>query len=224
MAGILLLLLVCFGAFYFSARGGNQVLGTFVIMGLAVVTAVGSDSIDAVLAIKQGVGGECRPGHGFHLARTCSVAGQRPATRTREAEGRGAHRLIWRCAMPGRATVITFPIMVFFLLLPGSSAYIAVMIKTSSMAQQAEATQSKAAAKSLLLSTAIGGLAAVVMWNVLSIWPSVLIYSLLVVLGGLILGRRIFQGPAVHPQFATMSYAYLTMLVIIGPAVMDLQG
>ena len=38
------------------------------------------------------------------------------------------------------------------------------------------------------------------------------------------MGRRIFHGPAMHPQAGIWSYAYLTMIVIIAPAVMDTAG
>ena len=75
--------------------------------------------------------------------------------------------------------------------------------------------------KSLLASTLWGGLGAIIAWNVLSIWPSLLMYTLLVGLAGLVYGRWIFQGPGVHPNFQMVQYAYLTMIVILAPAVLD---
>ena len=42
---------------------------------------------------------------------------------------------------------------------------------------------SRQAAKSLLLSTVIGGVGAIVAWQVLSVWPSLVMYVLLVGLG-----------------------------------------
>jgi hypothetical protein len=75
--------------------------------------------------------------------------------------------------------------------------------------------------KSLLASTLWGGLGAIIAWNLLLIWPSLLMYTLLVALAGLIYGRWIFQGPAVHPKFQMVQYAYLTMIVILAPAVLD---
>lgn len=67
----------------------------------------------------------------------------------------------------------------------------------------------------------IGGAGAIIGWQVLSIAPTLSIYVLFVGLAGLIMSVRIFQGAAMHPQAATWSYAYLTMLVILAPAVMD---
>jgi len=53
MVGMLLLIAACFWAFYYSASGGSPILGAFLTMGLAIVAAVGSDSIDSVIAIDK---------------------------------------------------------------------------------------------------------------------------------------------------------------------------
>ena len=42
-------------------------------------------------------------------------------------------------------------------------------------------------------------------------------------LWGFILARVIFKGPGMHPAGATWSYAYLTMIIILAPAVLDGQ-
>jgi hypothetical protein len=96
-----------------------------------------------------------------------------------------------------------------------------VMIKVVSMGQQAENQQTRAVAKSLLMSTVIGGVGALIMWNLMSIWPSLVNLVLLVTLGGLIMGRRIFQGQGMAADAETWSYAFMTMLVIILPSLMD---
>ena len=114
--------------------------------------------------------------------------------------------------------------IVFFLFSAGSASYLAVMIKVASMGQQAENDNTKAVGRSLLMSTFIGGVGAIIMWNLLSIWPSLVMYTLLVALGGLIIGRRVFQGQGMSPNAGMWSYAYLTMLVIIAPAVTDGPG
>jgi hypothetical protein len=123
-----------------------------------------------------------------------------------------------------RATVIVFPVMFFFLLYQGSASYLVVMIKVASMGQQVENDTTRAAGKSLLMSTVIGGIGAIIMWQLLSIWPSLIFYTLLIALGGLIMGRKIFSGLAMHPQAGTWSYAFLTMIVLIAPAVLDGPG
>ena len=114
--------------------------------------------------------------------------------------------------------------MFFFLLYPGSASYLVVMIKVASMGQQVENDNTRAAGKSLLMSTIIGGIGAIIMWQLLSIWPSLIFYTLLIALGGLIMGKRIFSGLAMHAQASTWSYAFLTMIVLIAPAVLDGPG
>ena len=111
-----------------------------------------------------------------------------------------------------------------FLFMSGSPAYTVVMIKVATMGQQATADHSRAMGRSLLESTLWGGLGAIIAWNVLSIWPSLVLYTLLIALAALVYGRWIFQGPAVHPKFQMVSYAFLTMIVILAPAVLDGAG
>jgi hypothetical protein len=120
--------------------------------------------------------------------------------------------------------VVVMPVILWFMLSSASASYAAFMIKVASMGQQAGVDQSKQAGKSLLLSTVIGGIGAIVAWQVLSVWPSLLMYVLLIGLGGLIMGARIFAGPGMHPAGPTWSYGYLTMIVILAPAVMDGQA
>ena len=78
--------------------------------------------------------------------------------------------------------------------------------------------------RSMLESTLWGGVGAVIAWQVLSIWPSLLMYTLLIALAGLLFGPRIFQGPGMHPRFSMWSYAFLTMIVVLAPAVLDSQS
>jgi hypothetical protein len=51
IVGIGLLGLALFHSFYFTARGGAAAVGTLITMGLAVTVAIGSVSVDALLAV-----------------------------------------------------------------------------------------------------------------------------------------------------------------------------
>jgi hypothetical protein len=97
----------------------------------------------------------------------------------------------------------------------------AVMIKVAAMGQEAANQKAGDAAKSLIMSTLIGGIGATVAWNVLRIWPSLTLYTLLIALAGLIFGPRIFAGRGLQPNGPTWSYAFLTMIVVLAPAVLD---
>jgi hypothetical protein len=53
--GFLLLALALFHGFYFSAKGGAAVVSTLITIGLAMTVAVGSVSVDALLAVAAGL-------------------------------------------------------------------------------------------------------------------------------------------------------------------------
>ena len=123
-----------------------------------------------------------------------------------------------------RSTLIVLPIALWFLFSAASAAYVPVMIKVASMGQQAINDAARLAGRSLVMSTIIGGIGAIIGWQVLSIAPTLTVYTLIIASGALLMGPRIFQGRAMHPQGATWSYGFLTMIVILAPAVMDSAG
>jgi hypothetical protein len=92
------------------------------------------------------------------------------------------------------------------------------------MGQQATNGETRKAGRSLVMSTIIGGAGAIIGWQVLSIAPTLTIYTLIIAIAGLLMGPKIFQGRGMHPDAATWSYAFLTMIVILAPAVMDSAG
>ena len=224
IVAVLILIAACFWSFYYSAKGGSPVLGAFLTMGLALLTAVGSDSINALLIVNKALVINAIIAMLFvWLAHAFFPDPPRPAHVGPRPSPPAPERAmaIWSA---WRSTVIVFPVMLFFLLYQGSASYLVVMIKVSSMGQQVENDTTRAVGKSLLMSTVIGGIGAMIMWQLLSIWPSLVLYTLLVALGGLIMGRKIFSGLARHSQAGTWSYAFLTMIVLIAPAVLDGPG
>jgi hypothetical protein len=46
-------------------------------------------------------------------------------------------------------------------------------------------------------------------------------YVLLIALAGLFFGKRIFEGRGLRADAATWSYAFLTMIIVLAPAVLD---
>ena len=227
MVGILLVGLALYHSFYFTARGGSAVIGAFSTVGLALVTSVGTVSTDAVLALTGGLSICAVFGVSFvwiaHAILPDSIARAEPRPvpaakpEPQKPDLETARRSAWR------SMVVVMPVILWFMLSSASASYAAFMIKVASMGQQAGVDQSRQAGQSLLISTVIGGVGAIGAWQVLSIWPSLIMYVLLVGLGGLIMGPRIFAGAGMHPASATWSYGYLTMLVILAPAVLDGQ-
>jgi len=223
-AGILLVALGLFYTFYFTARGGQPVIGTFMTIGLTVIVTVGSISSEIMMMLVQGLAVCAAAALVFvQIAHALLPDPPRPAGTAKKPEAPSPDPLTaGRRAL--RSLAIVFPVALAFLFMSGSPAYTVVMIKVATMGQQATADQSRAMGRSLLESTLWGGVGAVIGWNVLSIWPSLLLYTLLVTLAALIFGRWIFLGRALHPRAQMASYAFLTMVVILAPAVLDGVG
>ncbi len=226
LAGLLLVALALYHSFYFTARGGSSVLGAFATVGITLVASVGSVSIDAIIGLLGGLTTGILVGISFvwiaHALIPDSKAdvAQHAPTKPPAAE---KPDLAAARSSAFRSLLVVMPVVVWFMLSGASASYAAVMIKVASMGQQASLDHTKQAAKSLLASTIIGGIGAIVAWQILSIRPDLLLFVLLVALGGLVMGPKIFQGLGLAPQGPTWSYAYLTMIVILGPAVMDSQ-
>ena len=222
-AGILLLALALFYTFYYTARGGSPILGTFMTIGLTLVTTIGSVNSELLAVLVQTMAVCAVVGLAFvWLARLLvpdpppdpSLPAFKPPVPPVPAPEEVRRRAL-------RSLCVVFPLTLAFLFMSGSAAYTVVMIKVASLGQQATSTKSRALGQSLLESTFWGGVAAIIAWYTLQIWPTLTLYVLLFGLAGLYFGRGIFQGPAVGPKFSMWSYAYLTMLIILAPSVLD---
>jgi uncharacterized membrane protein YsdA (DUF1294 family) len=223
LAGILLVALALFYSFYYTARGGSPIIGTFMTIGLTLVITIGSVNSTVLILLIQSLAKAAVFGMAFVWVAHALLpdlprdqpAAARPSPAPAPAEPADAGRNALR------SMLIVLPLVLAFLFMSGSPAYTVVMIKVASMGQQASTDKSREMGRSLLTSTLYGGVGAIAAWYVLSAWASLLMYTLLIGLAGLLYGRRVFHGPAVHPDFSTWSYAFLTMLVILAPAVLD---
>jgi hypothetical protein len=222
-AGILLVTLALFYSFYFSARGGSAALSTFMTLGLTLVVTIGSVNGELLVTLAEALAINAIFGVVFvwvaHALLPDIPTRNNPAMTQPAPPPKPSAPEARRKAF--RSLLVVMPLVIAFLFISGSPAYTVVMIKVASLGQQASTDQTRAMSRSLLASTFWGGIGAIVCWNLLSAWPSLLLYVLLTGLAGLVFGRRIFHGAAVHPDFSKWSYAYLTLIVLLAPAVMD---
>lgn len=222
-AGVLLVALALYYSFYYTARGGSAALGTFMTMGLTLVVTIGSVNGDLLVVLIQALGINAVFGVLFvwvaHALLPDLPEVRLPAGPPRPAPPPPDRSDSRRKAL--RSLFIVLPLTLAFLFMSGSPAYTVVMIKVASMGQQASAGSSREMARSMFASTFWGGLAAMIAWNLMGLWPALVFYVLLVALAGLLFGRRMFRGQAVYPDFSKWSYAYLTLIVLLAPAVLD---
>jgi len=226
--GILLLTLVLFWSFYIPAKGGSAIVGTFVTIGLTLTVAIGSTSIDGFMQLASGVTINALFGIVFvwlaHALLPDSMAQASPQSTAPAPPSAVTPDLAIARGHALRSLAIVFPVCLLVLLSSNGAAYAAVMIKVASMGQQTSTQGTAQAGRSLLGSTIIGGIGAIIGWQILSLWTSLIMYALLIGLAGLLIGPRIFKDQGMHPNAATWSYGYVTMIIILAPAVLDGMG
>ena len=220
IAGLLLVGLALFHTFYLTARGKPAVLGTFLTIGITVTVALGSVSVDVLLAVAEGLATGALVGAGIawlmHVMLPDPPLERQPPKPAAPAPPYPARRAL-------RSLVVVLPVTIFFLLSPASASNVGAMIKVASMGQEASGAAAGSAARSLLLSTVTGGVAAVIAWEILAIWPSLFLYTLVVATASLWFAGRMFRGAGPAPDAGTWMYGLLTMIVILAPAVLDAQ-
>jgi hypothetical protein len=133
LVGLLLLVLALYWSFYFTANGGSPVLGTFITVGIALSTAIGSVSVDAALMLINGSIMNAMIGIVFvwiaHALIPDSMAGGFPAPD--KPQGGVKPALTEARWSAFRSLVIVFPIAFWFMLSGASTSYVPVMIKVA---------------------------------------------------------------------------------------------
>ena len=225
-AGILLIALALYYSFYYTAKGGSAVVGTFMTVGLTLTVTVGSVNPEVLSMLIESLAISAIFAIAFVWLAYAILPEppQDPVEPTKRPAAQAKPDLAEARRDAFRSLLIVFPLVLLFLFMSGSPAYTIVMIKVAAMGQQASTDHSHKMGRSLLESTIWGGVGAIAAWYLLSIWPSLILYTLLIGLAGLLYGRGIFVGTAVHPKFSMWSYAFLTMIVILAPAVLDDPG
>ncbi|MCF6262466.1 MAG: DUF2955 domain-containing protein [Xanthomonadales bacterium] len=220
-AGILMLLLAFFGSFYYTARGGSPVIGMFMTVGLTLVVAVGSVSAELLLVLINGLAVGALVGVIFvviahallpDLPTPASAAATKPPPPAKPYPAFARRNAL-------RSLLVVMPLVIFFLFSSSSIFYIALMIKVASMGQQANVQVSRAMGRDQLESTLWGGLGAIIAYQIIIIWPVLPMFCLLIAVACLLYGSKIFQGIGMHPRAGMWSYALLTMIIILTPAV-----
>ena len=222
-AGIILVGLALFVSFLITALGVPALIGTILTLALALLTTIGSVSIDMLVALTKGLTWSAFAGFVFvwvsHALLPDGPAQSSPAeSNARITLPSGpASRTAIREAF--RALVIVFPVMLVFLFLNTSSAYTIIMIKVATMGQQATSCKSRALGGELVASTFWGGVGALIAWLAIKAYPSLVLYILLIALAALLYGRGIFSEGGMHPKAAMWQYAFITMIIVIAPTV-----
>ena len=118
-----------------------------------------------------------------------------------------------------RATVIVMP--VFVLALTNPSFYVAAIMKTVALSQQAGDVDARSAGSELVGSTLMGALVAAVVWLGLSLHPTLWMLTLWMMSAALWTGSAIFRTRSTSFRPSFWVNALITMLILLGPAIED---
>jgi hypothetical protein len=118
-----------------------------------------------------------------------------------------------------RATLIVMPVFVLALINP--SAYLAAIMKTVALGQQAGETNTRSAGRELVGSTLTGAGLALALWLGLSLWPSLWMLMLWLMAAALWTGAAMTGARRTRHPPSFWSNVLITALILFGPAIED---
>ena len=215
-AAVLLTAVVLYGTFYSGLVGGNPLTTVLVLsFTLIPVAGVAEQALVGVLSVTLAVGvivGVLVSAASHALFPDPPARAAASAAAVRPAPGEAA----W---ISLRATLIVMP--VFVLALSNPSFYMAAVMKTVALAQQAGETDARSAGRELVGSTLAGAVIGAAVWYGLSMWASLWMLTLWLAAAGLYAGSAMFgsRSTAMRPPF--WANALVTALLLLGPAIED---
>jgi len=216
LAGVLLTGAVLYGLFYWGLCSGNPLTMILLISFLLIPVVGVADQalipmIIAPIAMGIGIGALVNSvSHAFF-----------PDTSGLTRKGGALSKISRETAswIALRGTLVVMP--VFVLALTDPSFYLAAIMKTVALGQQAGSTNARSAGRELVGSTLMGGWMAALVWIGLSLWPSLWMLMLWIVAAALWAGARLFGVKATVFPPSFWSNALITMLILLGPAIED---
>ncbi len=216
LAGILLTAVVLYGIFLMGLRSGSPLTMILVVaFALIPVAGVADQALIGMLSLTLAVGIATGT-----LVSSISNAffpdRPGPAASAAGAPAMTAAAARWIAL---RAMLIVMP--VFILALTNPSFYLAAIMKTVALGQQAGETDARHAGRELVGSTLMGALIAALVWLGLSLLPNLWMLTLWLTAAALWTGSGLFgtRRTAFRPSF--WSNALITALVLLGPAIED---
>jgi hypothetical protein len=118
-----------------------------------------------------------------------------------------------------RGVVIVLPVLL--LALQNPALYMAAIMKTATLSQQAGTLTAKEAGRELVGSTLLGALLAMLVWQGLTLWPSLWMFVLWMMLAFCWMGMRLYRIlPSQYPPSFWLN-TMITLVIFLGPAVQD---
>ncbi|MFW0755508.1 DUF2955 domain-containing protein [Pseudomonas sp. H11T01] len=216
VSGVLLIGLGLFLAFHFGLRGGNNLIVTFLVIGLTMISAAGTADFGlatlVIGALVKGLLLAVMVLSFSHWLFPEPTSGQSPPA----APVLPAEEARWVAL---RATLVVLPAFLLALIDPAS--YLPIILKAVSLGQQSCTTTARNAGRELLGSTLLGGLLAILFWFALGLFVHLWMFFLWMLLFGLLLARKLY---ALSPTRQTPGFwlnSLVTMIILLGQSVQD---
>ena len=215
-AGILLTAVVLYGIFLLGLRSGSPLTMILVVaFALIPVAGVADQALIGMLSLTLAIGIATGT-----LVSSISNAffpdRPGPAASAAGAPAMPAEAARWIAL---RAMLIVMP--VFILALTNPSFYLAAIMKTIALGQQAGETDARHAGRELVGSTLMGALIAALVWLGLSLLPNLWMLALWLTAAALWTVSGIFGSRRTASRPSFWSNALITALVLLGPAIED---
>src|SRR5688572_8885746 len=216
VTGLVLTAALLYAVFFAGARSGSP-LTIFVVIALTIIPVAGVLEQALAMALCQAFGVGLAIGalvSGFSHALFPDPPGPAPVPAPRAAVSPEAAG--WSAL---QATLVVMP--VFVVALTNPALYLAAIMKTVTVAQQAGATSARTAGREIVGSTLIGAIMAAVVWAGLTLRPNLWMLMLWIVAAALWAGSRLYR---VKPTSEPPSFwvnALITMLILLGPGIED---
>ena len=215
-AAVLMTAVVLHSIFFFGLTSGNPLTAILVlsftlipVAGVAEQALVGQLSV--TLAVGVGVGVLVSA-----VSHSLFPDPPAPAAAAGAAARPSPDEAAWIAL---RATLIVMP--VFVLALTDPSFYLAAVMKTVALAQQAGETDARSAGRELVGATLMGAAIAAAVWTGLSIWPSLWMLMLWLMAAALWIGSAMFGVRRTKWRPSFWSNALITTFLLLGPAIED---
>ncbi|CAI8832394.1 Membrane protein [Pseudomonas sp. IT-P171] len=215
VSGVLLVGVCLFLVFRFGLRGGNNLIVTFLVIGLTMISSAGVAEFDlAAMVIGALVKGlllaVLMVAVSHWLFPDPPKAPSPPPAPLLPAEE------VSRVAL--RATLIVLPAFLLAMIDPAS--YLPIILKAVGLGQQSSTT-ARNAGRELVGSTLLAGVLAVLFWSALSLFVHLWMFFLWMLLFGLILARKLY---ALSPTRLSPGFwlnSLITMIILLGQSVQD---
>ena len=215
-AGVMITGLMLFLAFRYGLRGGNNLVATFLVAGLTMISAAGTADFQLAATV---VGALV---NGLVLAVVMSAVVHRlfpepVSARPQPAAPVMPDGLAVRVAL--RAALVVMP--VYLLAVTDPASYMPIIMKSVSLGRQSCTTSARSAARDLIGSTLLGGLLAVAFWFALRLFVDLWMFFLWMLLFGLLVGRKLYRISPTRYSPGFWLNSLVTMIILLGQSVQD---